>query len=52
MTREEKAIELLHRVLNYFLGEIAFPEKMELLLGEIEAFLTDIEAEERDALRK
>jgi len=52
MTREAKAVELLTRVLDYFLGEIAFPEKMERLLGEIEAFLTEIEAEERDALRK
>lgn len=52
MTREAKAIELLSRVLDYFLGGIAFPEKMELLLGEIEASLTEIEAEERDALRK
>ena len=52
MTREEKAIELLSRVLNYFVGEFAFPEKMECLLGEIEAFLTEIESEARDALRK
>lgn len=52
MTREAKAVELLTRVLDYFLGEIAFPEKMERLLGEVEAFLTEIEAEERDALRK
>jgi len=52
MTREAKAIELLHRVLNYFVGEFAFPEKMERLLEEIEVFLTEIEAEERDALRK
>ena len=52
MTREAKAVELLTRVLDYFLGEIAFPEKMERLLGEIEAFLTEIKAEERDALRK
>ena len=52
MTRETKAVGLLHRVLDYFLGGIAFPEKMERLLGEIEAFLTEIEAEERDALRK
>ncbi|NCD04382.1 MAG: hypothetical protein EOM00_15645 [Clostridia bacterium] len=47
MTREEKAVELLHRVLNYFLGEFAFPEKMERLLGEIEDFLTEIEAEKK-----
>src|SRR5574343_226080 len=52
MTRETEAVELLHRVLNYFVGEFAFPEKMERLLEEIEVFLTDIEAEERDALRK
>ena len=52
MTRESKAVELLTRVLDYFLGEIAFPEKMERLLGEIEAFLTEIEAEARDALQK
>lgn len=52
MTREAKAIELLHRVLNYFLGGIAFPEKMELLLDEIEAFLTEIESEARDSLQK
>jgi hypothetical protein len=52
MTREAEAVELLHRVLNYFVGEFAFPEKMERLLGEIEAFLTEIEAEARDALRK
>ena len=51
MTREAKAVELLHRVLNYFVGEFAFPEKMERLIGEIEAYLTEIEAEERDALR-
>ena len=47
-----EAVELLHRVLNYFVGEFAFPEKMERLLEEIEVFLTDLEAEERDALRK
>jgi hypothetical protein len=52
MTHEAEAVGLLHRVLDYFLGGIAFPEKMERLLGEIEAFLTEIEAEERDALRK
>ena len=52
MTHEAKAVELLTRVLDYFLGEFAFPEKMERLLGEIKAYLTDIEAEERDALRK
>ena len=52
MTRETEAVELLHRVLNYFVGEFAFPEKMERLLEEIEVFLTDLEAEERDALRK
>ena len=52
MTREAKAVELLTRVLDYFLGGIAFPEKMERLLGEIEAYLTEIEAEDRDALRK
>lgn len=52
MTHEAEAVELLHRVLNYFVGEFAFPEKMERLLEEIEVFLTDIEAEERDALRK
>ena len=43
VTREAKAIELLSRVLNYFVGEFAFPEKMERLLVEIEAFLTEIE---------
>ena len=48
MTREAKAVELLHRVLNYFVGEFAFPEKMERLLGEIEAFLTEIEAEKEE----
>jgi len=52
MTHEAEAVELLHRVLNYFVGEFAFPEKMERLLEEIEVFLTDLEAEERDALRK
>ena len=52
MTHEAKAVELLTRVLDYSLGEIAFPEKMERLLEEIEVFLTDIEAEERDALQK
>lgn len=35
MTREAKAIELLHRVLDYFLGGIAFPEKMERLTLEV-----------------
>ena len=50
MTREAKAVELLHRVLNYFVGEFAFPEKMERLLGEIEAFLTEIEAEKVEVL--
>jgi len=51
MTRETKAVGLLHRVLDYSLGGIAFPEKMELLLGEIEAFLTEIEAERGFDLR-
>jgi len=52
MTHEAEAVELLHRVLNYFVGEFAFPEKMERLLGEIEAFLTEIESEARDSLQK
>lgn len=52
MTHEAKAVELLTRVLDYSLGEIAFPEKMERLLGEIEAFLTEIESEARDSLQK
>ena len=52
MTREAKAINMLHAVLSASRNGLAVAPYMMGIINEIEAFLTEIEAEERDALRK
>jgi hypothetical protein len=43
--RAPRAIALLHQVLSFSLCDVTC--EMEAVLGDIEAFLTDIEAEEK-----
>ena len=60
MSRESQAVELLHRVMGcaflYYDSPETIWRRVDLVwadvIGDIEAFLTDIEAEKRDALRK
>ena len=47
MTRESKAIELLHRVMGYYLGDFTGADEIGELLNEIGVFLTETEAKEK-----